>query len=404
MTSPYSPSVRWSCSAALSPFLTTRGAVLAVTLLAGLLLPARPQSFWYLSPAVPRNPFAVGDSLYYLAIAANGYGEGPVAATRVAFFPLYPLLVATLNGLGAGRLIAALLISHVAFFVALALLAALARRHGGDGAGHRAPLYLAAFPFSFYFSHAYAESLFLMLTLAAFLAADCRRWGICATAAGLAALTRPFGVLMLLPFAVWTLAAWRGRRAAAKAADDAEAGTASGCQAEALSLSGPLIAATGVIAGVGAYSAYCAARTGDPLAWLRAHEGWNYHLGLTPWRGYSVFLEQIDRFGLYASLTSYPYSIYGLLGAVAALAFVACQVPVARRLGAAYVAWSLAMLVVPLGSGSWEGLGRYCAVNFPVFMALSTSESRLVDATMAVAAAVLLGVLAALFAGGHPFT
>jgi hypothetical protein len=393
---------------ALTPWAATRLAVLLVTMLAAILLPSSPDRSWYLSAAEPRNPFAVWDSTWYREIALIGYPEGEGVADPFAFFPLYPMIVRGVRALGAHVWEAAVLVSNVSFYLALVGLWALTRRLHGTAAARRTVLYLAAFPFSFYFSHGYAESLFLMLTVATFLFAEQRRWSACAVTGAAAALTRPFGVLMVLPAAVWALRALPRRDAGGKPDDDSPAiahvvaGTPE-TKPPAREVAGPLVAVVAPLLGIGAYSLFCALRTGDPLAWLHAHQSWGYELGTSPLLGYTTFFEKVYNFGLYGSLTSYPYSIYEFIGAMIAAAFVLFTILVASRLGAAYFVWSLAMLAVPLGSGSWEALGRYCSLNFPVFMALATLENRTLDIIMTVAAAVLLGLLAALFVS-HPLT
>src|SRR5436305_1376777 len=61
-------------------------------------------------------PFARWDSVWYLTIARVGYGH---EASRTAFFPLYPLLIRGLGYVTGSDLVAGVLISLVAFAVAL---------------------------------------------------------------------------------------------------------------------------------------------------------------------------------------------------------------------------------------------------------------------------------------------
>ena len=65
---------------------------------------------------------------------------------------------------------------------------------------------LAVFPFSWVFSMAYGESLFLALSLGSLLAAERGRAGWASVLASLAGLTRPQGVLLIVPLA---LILWR---------------------------------------------------------------------------------------------------------------------------------------------------------------------------------------------------
>ncbi len=67
----------------------------------------------------------------------------------------------------------------------------------------------------------------------------------------------------------------------------------------------------------------------------------------------------------YAFLASEPMALYDTLYGVTALLFAAAIPFVWRRFGAAYGLFMLLNLYVPLSSGAFEGLGRYCSVLFP---------------------------------------
>src|SRR5207247_2285816 len=69
-------------------------------------------------------------------------------------------------------------------------------------------LYLAVFPFALFLQAVYSESLYLLLTLAAFALAERKRFLAAGAVAGLALLTRPTGAALLPALA---LLAWRER-------------------------------------------------------------------------------------------------------------------------------------------------------------------------------------------------
>ena len=73
-----------------------------------------------------------------------------------------------------------------------------------------------------------------------------------------------------------------------------------------------------------------------------------------------------------------------------------------RRLGAGYGLFMLANLWLPLSSGIFEGLGRYCAVMFPVFIWLAGVRSREISMTMIVMFAMFYTLCLALFTTLHP--
>ncbi|HWH11564.1 MAG TPA: mannosyltransferase family protein [Solirubrobacteraceae bacterium] len=142
-------------------------------------------------------PFARWDSVWYLTIARHGYTPGP----SPAFFPLYPLLVAALGALGPGLLVGGVLISVAAMLVGLRLLWLLTDLE--LGAAHPDAADLAVFavalgPMAFFFTAVYSESLYLALTLGAFLSARQERWARAGVLGALAAATRSSGLLVIV--------------------------------------------------------------------------------------------------------------------------------------------------------------------------------------------------------------
>jgi Mannosyltransferase (PIG-V) len=156
-------------------------------------------------------PAARWDSVWFLTIADSGYD----GADRAAFFPLYPLLVRVGGTLCGSPLVAAIAISCAAFVVALAVLHRLAVIEVGPEGARWAVLSLALFPGALWFSAAYSESLFLMVSVGAVLAARQRRWVVAGLLGALAAATRSAGLLLMVPLALLWFDAWRGRDARA---------------------------------------------------------------------------------------------------------------------------------------------------------------------------------------------
>jgi hypothetical protein len=137
------------------------------------------------------------DTLWYLRIAAQGYA--PHDGSTV-YFPLYPMLIRLLGTLFASNyLLAALVISNLAFVGVLFCLYKLTERQFGGTVARRSTLCLAIFPTAFFFLAAYTESLFLLLTLAAFLSAHEKRWWLAGTLGFLASLTRLQGIVLVVP-------------------------------------------------------------------------------------------------------------------------------------------------------------------------------------------------------------
>ncbi|MFZ0043811.1 MAG: mannosyltransferase family protein, partial [Solirubrobacteraceae bacterium] len=147
------------------------------------------------------------DGDWYLAIAGHGYalssGSPP---PRTNFFPLYPSIVGGLGWLGLPLVIAAVVVSIAFLILALYALARLVELELGSAHPWAHPdamrltvVALALSPVAFFFSAAYAESLYLALSVGAFLCARRGWWARAGVFAGLASATRGPGVLLALP-------------------------------------------------------------------------------------------------------------------------------------------------------------------------------------------------------------
>jgi hypothetical protein len=246
----------------------------------------------------------------------------------------------------------------------------------------RAVLLTAIFPFSFFFGAVYTESTFLLFTLLSFYGFRTRRWALGGIAGALATATRVTGIMMWPALA---LIAWRSAEPSPRDRGAAAAG---------------LAAAT---LGFVGYCAYIYSLTGQPLLWATALTRWGggYHPGGAPWSAPVDLLRQLLTHP-YAFLTTGPMALYDTLYGVTALAFAAMIPFVWRRFGAAYGLFMLVNLYVPLSSGAFEGLGRYCSVLFPAFLWLATVRSRMAFASVVVGFALFYTLGLALFTTVHP--
>src|SRR4051794_18930237 len=106
------------------------------------------------------------DSTWYLGIAHSGY-SGP---GRAAFFPLYPLVVRSLVAVSspAALLVASYVVSLACLFAALWVMERLVSLELGPEVARRSVLLLCFFPGALWLGVPYSESLFLLLSVAAF--------------------------------------------------------------------------------------------------------------------------------------------------------------------------------------------------------------------------------------------
>lgn len=151
-------------------------------------------------------PVARWDALWYFAIAGHGYVFGAPSTPRMAFFPLYPLLVAALAGPGLPIVLAGAVVSLAALLGALCAVQVLVRIEFGASrraqhAGLLAAALVAFSPMGVFWSAGYAESLLLMLSIATFVFARRGSWLAACACAALAGATRAPGLLLALPVA-----------------------------------------------------------------------------------------------------------------------------------------------------------------------------------------------------------
>ncbi len=208
----------WYLDAVLVPFITTRLVWIMIAWFSRYFMgdPAYAKYIergWYLSPHYWLDIWSRWDGKWYLSIISNGYVTNrdiTYYLSNLPFFPLYPYLVKTIglifpdpaHNQGA-YLLYGLVLSNLFFLIAAGLLYKLVVDWiGDDTLARRTLLLLFAFPTSFIFSCFYPESLFLLLSVAAYSFALKRRWLLASLAGGLLAITRPQGVLIAVPL-VW---------------------------------------------------------------------------------------------------------------------------------------------------------------------------------------------------------
>jgi hypothetical protein len=357
------------------------------TFLANVILPpARPRPFSLPFERLKlAETFAAWDSGWYFDIAQRGYYFNASGQSSIAFFPLYPLLMRALawpfGGSSRALWLSGITLSCACLFAGLTVLHRLTwRTTGSPETARRTVLYVAVFPFSYFFTQVYTESLFLLLSVSAVAAAVAARWGWAGLLGGLATLTRPNGVLIAVPLGLLALAgrprpAQLGRRAAAL-------------------LLVPLALA--------AFCAHSYRLSGDPLGWLHAQSQWGYSVGHRPWVELMRLVDGIDSRGLYGYFFSDPLAPYYFLHGVVALAFVALLPSVFARLGLALGAYVAVSLLVPLTGNALEGIGRYVATLFPVFMLLGSATSQRVHEAILIGSALVLSLLSGLFVIFYP--
>ncbi|HYE88485.1 MAG TPA: mannosyltransferase family protein, partial [Vicinamibacterales bacterium] len=306
----------------------------------GFTVMARSNPFW--------DRFARWDSGWYHGIASKGYQFVEGGRSNLAFFPVYPQLMGVvgraLGGAQEDFYFAGILITWLSFAIAMPLLYRLARLDLPHDGAVRATVYAAVFPSAYFFGVVYSEALFLLALVGAALAFRTRQWMWAAVAAAVMTATRVNGVMFLPALALigWDAAgaSSRDRRAA-------------------------ILAAVAGAAGIGSYSLFVYSLSGNPFEWYDSITRWGYHPGGHPLAGLYAIAEQLltRPYEFIISERMAPYDTLNALAATAAL----LSVPfVWQWFGRGYAAIIMMGLLLPLSSGQYEGLGRYCSVLFPL--------------------------------------
>jgi hypothetical protein len=330
------------------------------------------------------------DSFWYESIVDPHPRFVPEGMSNANFFPFYSWVswVAALPfraffDLEHAFYFGALIVSSVSFFLALTAIARLARQLAGDAVAARTVWLICVFPFSFFFTAVYADALYLCLCAWSMLFAYERRWYAACALAAMASMTRIPGVALFPALGLEYLRQHEWR----------------------LKLSREAIACLAILAiGPVVIAAYYQWRYGSPLEFIHARQvGWKRASGLA---GYT------RDFGYFFQPPVFPCSGVAecikefaptrtLLGAIYVALIplsIGLIVVTARTLGAGLAVFALASIVMALPNGI-DGVGRFTAVLFPVFIAAAMLlRNRKVFALVCLACVPLLLLFFAQFA------
>lgn len=354
------------------------------------------------------DPFLVAttrwDGKHYLEIALDGYAYDPERPSNVAFFPLYPSLVATAyRTTGMPVEWAGLLVAHVMLLAAFVLLAAYVQQRYVRASPQLAAytvLVFGLFPTTFFMRMSYSESTFLVLVLLAMLGMQ-RGWRpiVVAAIVGLATATRPVGVALVPP--LW-LYVW-GR---------------SGSWRQGL---GQLAYLTPVaVWGLLGYMVFQYAQFGRPWAFVQAQSHWQSRpavgwgekvLALAAWEPiWSAYMPSSPGYsGRFAREVSGWFNVQlanpvFFVGAAVLVGLGAAK----RWLSPGEILLAAGLLLISYVARGFDmcmaSQGRFAAVVFPVYLVLGRllcGAPLVVSAGLWGISAVYLAIYAALFAAGY---
>lgn len=344
-------------------FVASRLLLLAAALVAEYLIPRNPALTSGDSAPILRS-LTSWDGWYYLGIVREGYHVDPVAGAYrdIAFLPLYPAIVRVLSfPWPAMAGLVSVIVSNVAFLLALGLLRQLGEGLIGRRRASEAAALLAIYPFASAFGMAYTESLFLLFTVGAFLAAERDRRPLAGILFALACLTRLQGAALILPLALLLLRrdGWRPRPSL-------------------------LWLALGPLAGL-AFLGWVAAFQGSASAYLEAQQAWGREGigGAAP--GGTIG----------SGITAYQVAL------VATLAWSVWMFAYRRGSGvrAEYMLIPALYIAAEFSSGTLEAVGRVTMAAFPYAWLLATRRGGFRRAWPLVSAGLFVAVALLSFGG-----
>ena len=355
----------WLDGGLVALFIASRLLIVIAAFVAEALIPRNPALDPGADGPILRS-LTSWDGWYYLGIVRDGYQADPVsgAYANIAFPPLYPIIVRLLSWPVPGSEgIVAILVSNLAFIAALGLLVRLGTPYLGRRRATMAAGLLVIYPFASVFAMAYTESLFLLLMVAAFLAAERGHRAWAGVFLALTVLCRLQGIALLLPLLIVMLRqdGWRPQAS------------------QAWLLLGPL-AAVGFLG-------YIATVTGAPTAFLDAQQAWGREgIGGAP-PGTTI-----------AAMFS-PYQgalVLTLLASTFLLVFVRVD-----RLRPEYWLVPVLFIAAELSSGSLEAVGRITMLAFPFVWLLANRRSVFARRAWPMVSVGLFAIVAVLQFGGY---
>lgn len=369
-------------------FAVVAGVVVVVSILAHAHLPRLHPFHRQLQGQGWLDAFGWWDGWWYVDIARRGYWFfRPDRQSPVAFFPVYPLAMRYLRWLLGGPLVAGFLLTVACGLGAAVLFHRWCVAKIGPAQARLAVLLLLLYPFAFYLMGAvYADAVFILATLAAFLAVERDRPVLAGLAGIVATASRPVGAAVVL--GVWVLFLERkgvlsrsGLRAGLRRLRAADAGL--------------LLAPVGLVG----FCGFLWLRFGEPFAFLEVAgaPGWDQPPGPHTW--FKVHWVKAMWNGPWTD----GHFGHLAINAVATIVTVAFVPAVFRRLGWGYGVYvTIAVVATAAATKDFVGMGRYSLAAFPCFAVAADMlfrRPRLAWAVLAISGAGLM-VLSQLHARG----
>ena len=286
------------------------------------------------------------DAGWYGDIVDHGYRYTPGQQSPVAFFPLYPMTIRALAGVGLNKWVAATLVSLVCGLLALSLFLRWVLLRAPEHAATAFWL-LALYPFAEYlYGVVYSDAMFLVLVVGAFLALETKQPWWAAVLGALATACRPVAPAVVIGLLARSI----------------ELRVKSGQKIRVVDL---LPALSGI--GLAAYMIFLEVNFDDALAFahVQSAPGWDQAPGWDTWLKVTWFKTMFPQVSPAVAVRLGGHALVTVLALIGAgLTF--------KRLGWGYGTYTALVVGIPaISSKDFQGLGRYVIAAFPLFLTLA---------------------------------
>lgn len=367
------------------------------------------------------------DGGWYRLIATQGYNYTPGQQSSVAFWPSYPMVMRGLGVATGDVVLAGILLTFTCGLGSAVLFYRWCLRLMSPAASRLAVVMLLVFPYAWYlYGAVYADALFLVATIGAFVLLERDRPVLAGLAAAVATGARPVGMgvviglvcvmldrrgVVVIPYLDRVRTdGWRGARRRAAPTDPEPAP-----RVLALSLRRLRWRDAGVLLSLGGFVAwvtYLWSAWGSPtiFADIQGAPGWDQGQGPATWFK-AHWLGELHHLPEYvgdhvAHWNDLVYTIDITAQGLLAIGFILLLPLLIRRIGWSYAVYVLAVVAIPIvGTKDWQGTGRYLLAAFPVFAALADwlvhHERRSIRYALVGGSAAALLLLTSMYARGY---
>ena len=350
-------------------FLVWRLTLFGVGFLAQTLLPKIQAGTITFAQVNFLSSWANWDGGHFLGISQNGFKF----IQQHAFFPAFPALIKLASPIFFGNLlISGLVVSNIAALISAIFFFKLARLDFDKNLSFRSLTYLLFFPTAFFLGAVYSEPLFLASTLSAFYFIRKGNFPIAAVSASFATLTKPYGVLIVLPLVVEYFLKKKFRLK---------------IEPKFLPIFAPILIFI-------LYLIYLKNSTGDPLIFIKVQEQWlrvATNPLITLWNYYtSFFTTQLNIF--------FGLKLIELASTVFVLGVIIASF---GKMRLSYFLYILLLFLIFVSTGNLTSFSRFILILWPVFFVIAAwGENFLFDFFYKLIGLTLLGLFTGLFLSG----